>query len=318
MEAEPSMEQKTPETEPKVEVGTKPETEAETERTADVENSHTAPVCRVSGSFVRCPECGLMYSVHPHEISHNDGDPTVVECGVCKHVWFTTTSELIVCEDPKDNDHPARVAARNRKKGCTELIPSQPATVRATNISLRTTSSILKKVFSAYGRVLRSELIPALGPHDRPTGLVEMSSEEEAREAIAGLNDTNIFGSRMYAELADANAFDEVPALELSLFDDYGDVDDFVVSFDGESEEDQRDLSDDSGSDDSSSLTQRPTYNGQGRRRSRQFKSSNLDRKRGNSKRSSPREKNVFDDNNESDKEDKPFSRRTNPRRRDS
>ncbi|KAJ8903242.1 hypothetical protein NDN08_004351 [Rhodosorus marinus] len=172
-------------------------------------------------------------------------------------MWFAVIDDLVPADQFSDDDAPHRVAARKRKKRCAQLIPSEPATLRASNLSFRTTASILKKVFAAYGRVLRCELIPSMGPHERPTGLVEMASYEEAQEAIHGLRgnfkplssgrfgksrnvdiffvgtETNIFGADMFVEMAEPNAFREVISPDISLFDDYGDIDDFVVDLEG-------------------------------------------------------------------------------------
>uniref|UniRef100_A0A7S2ZQ95 RRM domain-containing protein n=1 Tax=Rhodosorus marinus TaxID=101924 RepID=A0A7S2ZQ95_9RHOD len=186
-----------------------------------------------TAKFIRCPECGLAYSVYPSELAPVEEDPRVVECGECLHMWFAVIDDLLPANQFSDDDAPHRVAARKRKKRCTQLIPSEPATLRASNLSFRTTASILKKVFAAYGRVLRCELIPSMGPHERPTGLVEMASYEEAQEAIHGLRETNIFGADMFVEMAEPNAFREVISPDISLFDDYGEIDDFVVDLEG-------------------------------------------------------------------------------------
>jgi len=186
-----------------------------------------------TAKFIRCPECGLAYLVFPSELAPVEEDPRVVECGECLHMWFAEIDDLVPANQFSDDDAPHRVAARKRKKRCAQLIPSEPATLRASNLSFRTTASILKKVFAAYGRVLRCELIPSLGPHERPTGLVEMASHQEAQEAILGLRETNIFGADMCVEMAEPNAFREVISPDISLFDDYGDIDEFVVDLEG-------------------------------------------------------------------------------------
>lgn len=112
------------------------------------------------------------------------GEPRVVECSVCFHAWFADESHVLDENEATEDVSAVRVAARRKKRHCAELVPSNPYTIRASNLSSRTTAGILKKVFGAYGRVLRCELIPAVGPHERLSGLVEMANDEQAREAI--------------------------------------------------------------------------------------------------------------------------------------
>ncbi len=71
------------------------------------------------------------------------------------------------------------------------------------NLSSSTTEDELREAFAGYGEVVSSTIIT---DRDRPRpkgfGFVEMSTEEEARDALNGMNGTELGGRTLRVEEA--------------------------------------------------------------------------------------------------------------------
>lgn len=63
------------------------------------------------------------------------------------------------------------------------------------NLSYTVTEDELRSAFEAYGKVDRASVITdRMTGHSKGFGFVEMASEAEARQAITGLNETDLKG----------------------------------------------------------------------------------------------------------------------------
>lgn len=75
--------------------------------------------------------------------------------------------------------------------------------IYVSNLSFHTTSEDLKTLFSKYGEVTSAKVImDKVTDRSRGFGFVEMASEENGKEAMAGLNNKEIEGRNLSVSVA--------------------------------------------------------------------------------------------------------------------